>query len=63
MASPTADGILENEDLNYPSATKLRAALLKKGFKARSKDVEQFVKNQTPTQLFAKRRQHTAARS
>ena len=42
------------EELNYPSATKLRAALLKKGYKARLKDVEDFVKSQTPTQLFAK---------
>ena len=55
MATPTPEGILEIfEDLNFPSATKLRAALLKKGFKARIKDVEQFVKSQTPTQLFAK---------
>ena len=55
MTSPTADEILEIfEDLNYPSATKLRAALLKKGYKARLKDVEAFVKSQTPTQLFAK---------
>ena len=55
MASPTADAILEIfEDLNYPSATKLRAALLKKGFEARLKDVEELVKSQTPTQLFAK---------
>ena len=51
----TADEILEIfEELNYPSATKLRAALLRKGFKARLKDVEEFVKSQTPTQLFAK---------
>ena len=51
----TADEILEIfEELNYPSATKRRAALLKKGFKARLKDVEEFVKSQTPTQLFAK---------
>ena len=55
MTSPTADEILEIfEDLNYPSASKLRAALLKKGYKARLKDVEAFVKSQTPTQLFAK---------
>ena len=55
MASPTADEILEIfEDLNYPSASKLRAALLRKGFRARLKDVEEFVKSQTPTQLFAK---------
>ena len=55
MASPTPEEILEIfEDLNYPSATKLRAALIKKGFKARLKDVEAFVKSQTPTQLFAK---------
>ena len=55
MTSVTADEILEIfQDLNYPSATKLRAALLKKGYKARLKDVEAFVKSQTPTQLFAK---------
>ena len=55
MVTPTPEEILEIfEDLNFPSATKLRAALLKKGFKARIKDVEQFVKSQTPTQLFAK---------
>ena len=55
MVTPTPEEILEIfEGLNFPSATKLRAALLKKGFKARIKDVEQFVKSQTPTQLFAK---------
>ena len=55
MAAPTAEEILEiYEDLNFPSATKLRAALLKKGYKARIKDVETFIKSQTPTQLFAK---------
>ena len=55
MATPTPEEILKIfADLNFPSATKLRAALLKKGFKARIKDVEQFVKSQTPTQLFAK---------
>ena len=42
------------EGLNFPSATKLRAALIKRGFKARLKDVEEVVKSQTPTQLFAK---------
>ena len=55
MASPTSDEIPEIfEELNYPSANKLRAALIKRGFKARLKDVEAFVKRQTPTQLFAK---------
>ena len=55
MASPTSDEILEIfEELNYPSANKLRAALIKRGFKARLKDVEAFVKSQTPTQRFAK---------
>ena len=55
MASPTSDEILEIfEELNYPSANKLRAALIKRSFKARLKDVEAFVKSQTPTQLFAK---------
>ena len=55
MAAPTADEILElYDELNFPSATKLRAALLKKGYRARLSDVEAFVKAQTPTQLFAK---------
>ena len=55
MAQPTSDEILEIfEELNYPSANKLRAALIKRGYKARLKDVEAFVKSQTPTQLFAK---------
>ena len=55
MAAPTPEEILEIfEDLNYPIATKLRAALIKKGFKARLKDVEACVASQTPTQLFAK---------
>ena len=55
MAAPTADEILElYDELNFPNAPKLRAALLKKGFRARIKDVEAFVKAQTPTQLFAK---------
>ena len=54
MTSPTADEILEIfEDLNYPSATKLCAALIRKGYNARQKDVDEFVKSQTPTQLFA----------
>ena len=55
MASPTSEEILEIfEELKCPSATKLRAALIKRGYKARLKDVEEFVKSQTPTQLFAK---------
>ena len=54
MASPTPGEILEIfEDLTYPSASKLRAALIKNGFKARLRDVKAFVKSQTPTQLFA----------
>ena len=54
MASPTPEEILEiSEELNYPSATKLRAALIKRCYIARVKD-EEFVKSQTPTQLFAK---------
>ena len=54
MASPTSEEILEiSEEPKYPSATKLRAALIKRGDKARLKDVEEFVKSQTPTQLFA----------
>ena len=55
MSDPTAEEILElDDDLNFPSAPKLRAALLKKGYKVRLKDVEEFVKAQTPTQLLAK---------
>ena len=55
MAAPSANEILElYDELNFPSAAKLRAALLKKGYRARMKDVEAFVKAQTPTQLFAK---------
>ena len=55
MAKASAEDILGIfEELNFPSATKLRAALIKRGFKARLKDVEEFVKSQTPTQLFAK---------
>ena len=49
MAAPTADEILElYDELNFPSATKLRAALLRKGYRARLSDVEAFVKAQTP---------------
>ena len=55
MAAPTADEILElYDELNFPSAAKLRAALLNKGYRARLSDVEAFVNAQTPTQLFAK---------
>ena len=54
MASPTPEEILEIfEELNYPSATKLSAALIKRGYNDRLRDVEEFVKPQTPTQLFA----------
>ena len=55
MVTATAEDILGIfEELNFPSATKLRAALIKRGFKARLKDVEEIVKSQTPTQMFAK---------
>ena len=55
MATPTPGDLLEIvEDLNYPNANKLRAALIKGGFRARLKDVASFVKSQTPTPLFAK---------
>ena len=55
MVTATTEDVLGIfEELNFPSATKLRAALIKRGFKARLKDVEEFVKSQTPTQLFAK---------
>mgnify|MGYP001200903294 CR=1 FL=1 len=55
MASPTSEEILEMfEELNYPSASNLRAALIKRGYKARLKDVEEFVKSPAPTQLFCK---------
>ena len=59
MAAPTSEEILELfEDLNYPSAAQLRAALIKQGYKARLRDVEAFVKSQTPGQLFAKAPKH-----
>ena len=49
MAAPSAGEILElYDELNFPSAAKLRAALLKKGYRVRMKDVEEFVKAQTP---------------
>ena len=55
MATPTPEEILETfEGLNYPCAAKLRAALINQGYKARLRDVEAFVKSQTPGQLFAK---------
>ena len=54
MAAPNADEILElYDELNFLSAAKLRAALLKNGYRVRMKDVEEFVKSQTPTQLCA----------
>ena len=41
MAAPTEEELLEIfEELNYPSATKLRAAVLKRGFKATLKSLE-----------------------
>ena len=47
MASPTSEEILQSfEELNYLSATKSRAALIKRGYKARLKDVGEFVKSQ-----------------
>ena len=53
MAAPTDEELLEIfEELNYPSATKLRAAVLKRGFKATLKSLEKFVDSQTPGQLF-----------
>ena len=59
MASPTPEEILEIfEEPNYPSATKLRAALIKRGYKARLKDVGESVKSQTPTQRFATARKY-----
>ena len=52
MATPTADEILElYDELNFPSAPKLRAALIKKGYRVRLKDVEEFVNAQTPHNL------------
>ena len=55
MAAPTEEELLEIfEELNYPSATKLRAAVLKRGFKATLKSLEKFVDSQTPGQLFKK---------
>ena len=53
MSAPTAEELLDvYEELNYPSATKFRAALLKQGYRVRLADVEKFVQSQTPTQLF-----------
>ena len=55
LATPTADEILElYDDINFPLAQKLRAALLKQWYRVRLKAVEEFVKPHTPTQLFAK---------
>ena len=55
MVAPSSDEILElYDELNFPPAPRLRAALLKKGYRARLKDVDAFVKAQTPAQLFAK---------
>ena len=55
MAAPTAAELLElYDELNFPSPVKFRAALLRQGYKVRLKDVEEFVKSQTPTQLFKK---------
>ena len=55
MSSPTAEELLDvYEELNCPSATKFRAALLNKGYRVRLADVEKFVQSQTPTQLFKK---------
>ena len=55
MAAPTEEELQDIfEELNYPSATKLRAAVLKRGFKATLKSLEKFVDSQTPGQLFKK---------
>ena len=54
MVIPTPEEILENfEGLNDPSAAKLRVAFITQGYKAQLRDVEAFVKSQTPGQLFA----------
>ena len=51
---PTAEEILELfEEISHPSASKLRAGLLKKGFEAKLKAVGEFVKSEMPTQLCA----------
>ena len=53
MAAPTEEELQDIfEELNYPSATKLRAAVLKRGFKATLKSLEKCVNSQTPGQLF-----------
>ena len=55
MATPTPEDILDIfEVLNYPSVSKLRSGLIKRGFRARLKDAESFVNSQVPAQLFAK---------
>ena len=55
MAAPTAAELLElYDELNFPSPTKFRSALLRAGYKVRLRDVEDFVKSQTAPQLFKK---------
>ena len=59
MATPTGDQLLDMyHELNYPSAVKFRAAILRAGFKARLADVQRFVDEQTPKQLFQKKPLH-----
>ena len=55
MAAPTAAELLElYDELNFPSPTKFRSALLRAGYKVRLRDVDDFVKSQTAPQLFKK---------
>ena len=55
MAAPSADEILElYDELNFPSAAKLRAALLKKGYRARMKDVGAFCQGTNANTAFRK---------
>ena len=59
MTTPTSEELLElYTELNYPSAVKFRAGILRAGYKVRLADVHKFVDSQTPTQLFQKKPLH-----
>ena len=59
MTTPTSEELLElYTELNYPSAVKFRAGILRAGYKVRLADVQKFVDSQTPKQLFQKKPLH-----
>ena len=59
MTTPTSEELLElYTELNYPSAVKFRAGILRAGYKVRLADVQKFVDAQTPKQLFQKKPLH-----